>query len=119
MPRRAVYLLMALLAMGTTSAVWSQEARATIGGRVVDAQGALVPNASVTVVSEETQVAQTTQTNPQGNWVIRFLLPGHYSFAVTAPGFKRAEQRGIELQTADNKLFDTALEVGETSMSVT
>ncbi len=112
--------------MAATAFIWSvsrpafaQEARATIGGRVMDAQGGVIPKAEVVVTSDETRVSQKTQTNEQGNWVVRFLIPGHYSYTVTAPGFKKAERVGIELQTADNKLFDTTLEVGQTSSEVT
>ena len=42
---------------------WAQEARATIGGRVVDGQGALIPDAQVMVISEDTGIKQTTRTN--------------------------------------------------------
>src|SRR5437588_260437 len=95
-----------------------QEARATISGRVADPQGGVVPNAEIVVRSDETGVEQTTKTNQQGNWTVRFLIPGNYSFRVSAPGFKQAERHGITLQTADQKQFDTQLEVGSTSTQV-
>lgn len=95
-----------------------QEVRATIGGRVTDAQGAVVPNAAVTVTSDDTGVPQQTTTNAQGAWTVQFLLPGHYHFSVMAPGFKVAERTGITLQAADNKELDTQLQLGETTQSV-
>ena len=96
----------------------AQEVRATLGGRVMDAQGAMVPGAAVMVVSDDTAVVQRTKTNPQGNWVVEFLLPGHYRFTVAAAGFKTMERAGIELQAADNKQIDVAVEVGSASQSV-
>jgi hypothetical protein len=98
--------------------VYAQEARATLGGRVTDLQGAVIPDAAVTVTSVQTGVKEQTQTNSQGIWLVQFLQPGHYEFSVSKPGFKTAERRGIELQTADNKTVDTQLELGSVAISV-
>lgn len=108
----------ALLTVIACTTSHAQEVRATIGGRVTDAQGAVVPGASVTVTSDDTSVKQDTRTNSQGNWTVQFLLPGHYHFTVTAPGFKTEQRSGITLQTADNKQLDVQLEVGSASQSV-
>jgi hypothetical protein len=98
---------------------WGQEARATLGGRVADPQGATVPNAQVEVISDDTGVKQGATTNSDGNWSVRFLIPGHYRFTVTSPGFKVAVATGIELQTADMKSIDVELTVGSASDHVT
>lgn len=100
------------------AAAWGQEARAAISGRVVDPQNAVVPQAEVTVRSDDTGVEQSAKTNDQGNWAVRFLIPGRYSLRITAPGFKQMERHGIVLETGDQKQFDTQLEVGSTSMQV-
>jgi hypothetical protein len=98
---------------------WPQEARATLGGRVTDPQGAAVPAAAVVVTADATGVEQRTRTNDQGNWAVRFLVPGTYSFSVTAPGFQRVDQKGITLQTGDDKLIDTELALGAATSQVT
>ena len=107
-----------LIAVLGQTAARAQDARATIGGRVSDAQGSAVPNASVEVTSEDTTVKQTTVTNEQGNWTVQFLLPGRYRFSIARPGFKTAIRDGITLQAADIKQFDTLLEVGAVTQSV-
>jgi len=117
MSLRAILSATLLTAISCT-AIRAQEVRATIGGRVTDAQGAVVPGAVVTVTSDDTAVKLDTQTNSQGNWTVQFLLPGHYRFTVTAPGFKTEQRSGITLQTADNKQLDVQLEVGSASQSV-
>jgi hypothetical protein len=98
---------------------WAQGGRATLGGRVTDAQGAVVPGADVVVTSDETKVKQQTKTNEQGNWVVNFLIPGRYSFTISSPGFRAVERQGITLQTGDNKLIDVQLEVGTSNTEVT
>ena len=89
-----------------------------MGGRVMDPQGALVPDATVAVTNEDNNVSQTARTNSKGVWILEFLLPGHYRFTVTAPGFTTQEHKGITLQAADNKQFDTQLQVGATAQTV-
>jgi hypothetical protein len=96
----------------------AQEVRATLGGRVTDSQGAMVPNATVTVISQETNVEQHARTNPQGNWTMQFLLPGTYTFTISAQGFKTARSGQIELQASDIKQIDTRLELGSTRDTV-
>src|SRR5258708_39183206 len=100
-----VTYVLVLLAAGCFSAAMlhAQEVRATMGGRVIDAQGGVVPSATVLVVSDDTEVKQQTSTNPQGNWIVQFLLPGRYHLSVTAPGFKAMERSGIPLQAGANK----------------
>ncbi len=120
--RKYIYIMLVLTVVSCiagTHLAWGQEARATLGGRVVDPQGAVVPNATVIVTADDTGVRQQTTTNAQGNWIVQFLIPGHYSFSVSAPGFKTAERKGLTLQAADNKLIDTKLEVGGITQTVT
>jgi hypothetical protein len=120
MHRRAVYLslLIAVLVCALAGLAVAQEVRAAMGGRVTDAQGAVVPGAIVVVTADETGVKHQTQTNAQGNWATQFLLPGPYRFSVTAPGFKTATRTGVTLQVSDNKQIDVQLEVGVVEQTV-
>ena len=92
--------------------LWAQDNRATLGGRVIDAQDAAMPGVTVVVTSNDTRVQQKTVTNIQGEWRILFLNPGRYSIVVSARGFKTSERKDFELQTADIKQIDIALELG-------
>jgi hypothetical protein len=61
----AVIAVAATSWLGAATLALGQEARATVGGRVVDTQGAVIPNAPVDVVSNDTGVSsplQRTQT---------------------------------------------------------
>ena len=111
-------LFIATLSLYVAFCSRAQDARATLRGRVLDAQGAAVANAVVVVTSDATGVKRETRTNSSGNWIVEFLLPGPYQFSVAAPGFKIADRRGIALQTADDKDIDVSLEVGSAKESV-
>ncbi len=100
------------------SALNTQDVRATIGGRVLDPTGGLVPNASVEVMSDDTNVKIATKTNAKGVWFIELLNPGKYEFTITASGFRTETRKGITLQAADNKQFDTNLQVGTATQNV-
>jgi hypothetical protein len=92
----------------------AQESRATLEGRVTDQHGGVIPKASIEVMSQDTGIRQTTLTNADGLWSVRFLNPGTYQVTITAQGFKTEEQRGITLQVADDKRIETAMSVGAT-----
>jgi hypothetical protein len=111
--------LTGIVLLANVCGLWAQSSRATLGGRIIDAQGAVVPGATVVVTSEETGVSQTTKTNEQGNWTVQFLIPARYKFTATAPGFKTSERTGITLQTSDNKQIDVQLEIGVSTAEVT
>ena len=99
--------------------LWAQDNRATLGGRVIDQQQALIPAASVVVTALDTGVQQRTVTNQGGEWKVLFLNPGLYSIGVTARGFKTAEHTNIELRTGDIKQIDITLALGMTAETVT
>ncbi len=101
------------------SLISAQENRASLGGRVTDTQQAVVPGATITVISDETNVKQHTSTNGSGEWKMPFLNPGPYSITVSRGGFRTAERRGIVLQTADIKQIDITLEIGASTETIT
>ncbi|HEU4688188.1 MAG TPA: TonB-dependent receptor [Vicinamibacterales bacterium] len=60
---------------------------ASIGGRVIDAQGAVIPSARVSARQIETNVTAETATNADGRFRFPYLRVGTYELKVYAPGF--------------------------------
>ena len=58
-----------------------------MGGYVVDSSGAAVPNARVTITSEN-GAARTAQTDAQGWWVIPGMPSGNFKAKTEMPGFR-------------------------------
>ena len=82
----------------------------TIEGVVADQNGAVVPNASVTLSGQNLIRAQTTNTNSDG--VFRFLQvpPGKYTVAVAAiSGFQAYKQDNVEVNLSRSTSVDIAL----------
>lgn len=97
----------------------AQEFRATISGTVTDPSGAAVPGATVQVREAGTGAINRTITDDAGQFVVPFLLPGHYTITVTASGFETLRRNDITLQAQEHPIVDLALKIGAASQTVT
>ena len=111
---RAVFAL--LLACGWLAA---QDTRGTISGTVTDASQAVISGAQVTVTNTGTNTSTRLVSNASGYYEAPLLLPGDYSVAVEAQGFKRYIRSGVTLAIGERLQIDAAMEVGGTAESVT
>ncbi|HEY6046548.1 MAG TPA: carboxypeptidase regulatory-like domain-containing protein [Pyrinomonadaceae bacterium] len=69
----------------------------TIQGTVLDANGGVVPGASVEVKNLETNVSRTLTTDDGGRFVALALQPGKYSVTVSKQGFATAVAETVNL----------------------
>src|SRR6185369_16196347 len=78
--------LLALLILATAGAVFAQSQATTgnIEGTVVDPNGALVPNVTITATNVETGLEKKAQTSDDGIFVLSFLQPGNYKVTTAA-----------------------------------
>ncbi|MCC7174579.1 MAG: carboxypeptidase regulatory-like domain-containing protein [Bryobacterales bacterium] len=93
----------------------------TVTGRVIDATGAVVPGASVILVSEARGLKTAPVfTNPTGDYVFPNVVADTYTVEVTAQGFKVTRRTGIMVTGGDRVgVPPLTLEVGTTVESVT
>ena len=70
----------------------------TIQGRVMDAQGAVLPGVTVTATSPSALGAQTTVTSESGNYRFPALPPGAYGVTYELAGFSTLRREGIEIR---------------------
>jgi hypothetical protein len=110
--------VVAMIIFALTSTIFAQEYRGTITGTITDPNGAVVPNATVTVKNTGTNTSNTVTTNGEGNYAVPFLLPGNYTVSVTGSGFKTSTRESIEVRVDDRISVDFQLEIG-TSAEVT
>src|SRR3954451_9947735 len=98
---------------------YAQNISGSISGHVIDAQGAVIPNANVTANDPTKSVTATTKTNDSGDFVFPGLQPGNYTISVEAQGFKKLQRPNIPLDANDKlALGDMVLQVGAVSESV-
>src|SRR5262249_30537218 len=117
---RIKFLLLFLALVCCCQSANAQGLTGQITGTLNDPNGGVVPGAKVEVINQETAQARTVTSDSEGNFVVTQLLPGTYSIAVTASGFKRFEKRNIPL-TANERVdvHKLELEVGDVSQTVT
>jgi hypothetical protein len=63
-----------------------------VDGRVTDATGAVVPDASVSMSSTETGYDSTTASDATGVFHFALIKPGNYTISVTKPGFSNTRR---------------------------
>ena len=66
---------------------FAQLSTASLNGVVKDQQGAVVPNAAVTLSNIDTSVSSTTKSNGAGSYALLNIAPGRYALNAKAPGF--------------------------------
>ena len=89
----------------------------SLGGRVTDASGAIVPGASVVVRSLTTGVQQSAQTNHAGLYRFPVVMPGAYSITASLKGF-RDVQVLVRVLVGNTTSQDIKLQVGASADTV-
>jgi uncharacterized protein (DUF2141 family) len=98
--------------LGAASSAFAQFDRGTISGTVKDSQGGIVPGATVTVTSTQTQQPRTTVTDGSGYYTFPNLTAGRYELAVELSGFKKVTRANVQLDAAGSLALDFTLETG-------
>jgi Carboxypeptidase regulatory-like domain/TonB-dependent Receptor Plug Domain len=114
----SVLCLIAICPLGVLDAV-AQSVNATITGLVLDAQGAAVADATITITSDERNiVVRTLHSNSDGHYTAPSLPVGKYTVTAEKQGFKKFEHHGVILNVNDNISVDFSLEVGASTETV-
>src|SRR5258708_18829752 len=93
--------------------------RAGLQGVVTDSAGAVVPEATVTLTSNETTIARTSKTSDAGVYTITGLAPGAYKLTVEKVGFTKKILEGVVVRAEQMQALNVELAVGEVTQSVT
>ena len=89
-----------------------------MGGTIVDAAGAVVPNARVTVTHLDTGAVRNVVTDSSGRWIVSNLSSGRVKIAANANGFKQLVSQ-IDYDGSRPAPFNSALSVGSVSDAIT
>ena len=109
--RTVVLFLIAAAAFG--------QFRASLQGTVSDATGAVIPNATVTLINSETSRKQTTTTSADGFYRFSGLAPGTYLISGEAKGFKRQELANVVVAAEQTQGVNLSLTPGDVTESIT
>jgi hypothetical protein len=90
----------------------------TIRGTVTDSSGAVVPNASVTVLDVSTGATREAKTNSHGEYQIFGLPSGNYKVTIANSGMATAEITGLVLNGSDVVSANAVLKVSTANEQV-
>jgi hypothetical protein len=117
--RFRVFALLILLGALTTPNSRAQTAvDGAVGGTVVDASGAIVGGATVTVVNNATNAEQTATADGSGYFRVIHLQPGTYNVTISASGFQPYKSVDVTVQVGLLTTIDAHVQVGSTSQTV-
>ncbi|HEY6393063.1 MAG TPA: carboxypeptidase regulatory-like domain-containing protein, partial [Bryobacteraceae bacterium] len=118
--RKTFLLAVAFVAVLTLAAgiASAQAISGDVIGTVVDATGAAVPSATVTVENVATGVKANATTSQAGEYRVSNLLPGAYNVTVTAKGFTAASVKNLTVEVNRAVTANVTLQVGSTAETV-
>jgi hypothetical protein len=90
----------------------SAQTSATVGGRITDSSGAVVPGVTVTARHRERSIERFTVSDAEGRYVIAGLPVGTYDVRTEITGFKPLVRQGVTLTVGQAAVLDFLLEVG-------
>jgi hypothetical protein len=98
--------------------MFAQRDLATLAGTVTDSSGGVIANAKVVITETDTNQSYNITTNGQGEFVRPALKAATYSVSVSAPGFKKSEQKGLILNPGERSNVNITLQIGDVGQTV-
>ncbi|RXS95187.1 carboxypeptidase-like regulatory domain-containing protein [Silvibacterium dinghuense] len=114
---KSLLSVLALLLLFSTRTAMAQFT-AGVQGSVQDTSGASIPAAKVTIVNDDTKIAQSTTSDSAGVFRFASLGPGNYTVSAVVKGFSNAST-AIVLTAAETRNVALTLAIGQVNTSVT
>ncbi|MDQ3651408.1 MAG: Plug and carboxypeptidase regulatory-like domain-containing protein [Acidobacteriota bacterium] len=101
------------------SLIYAQSSTATLGGAVMDQNGAAVPGAEITAMDPSTGLTRQATTTDDGSYTFPPLPPGTYIVRAQRDGFAPVEMSNVVLSTGDSQALNIELKVGAVGETIT
>ncbi|HEY0462249.1 MAG TPA: TonB-dependent receptor [Pyrinomonadaceae bacterium] len=114
-----VLLATVVTAIALNAGIFAQnQTTGAIGGKVADPQGAVIPNATVTVTNLGTNKVVTVTTSEGGEYRVTNLEPGTYSVQAASGNFAPVTAERVIVEVGRETSLDLAMSVTGTSAQV-
>src|SRR6267143_5905746 len=111
--------LFALVMLASTTLSQTQITTGTIQGTVTDANGAIVPGATVEIKNLDTNFSRTLTSDDGGRFVALAMPPGRYTVTVTKQGFGTTVAENVDLTVGQALTLPVSLKVSGVEERVT
>ncbi len=113
------FVTFAVLVLMLTPGARAQQTLGGITGTVTDSSGAVVANATVNLVGDETKLSRAQSTNSSGSYLFVNLPIGTYTLSFSQAGFQSQTVPSITVQANRTVTVNAELKVGNISESIT
>lgn len=112
-------LAMAAVVIALNVGIFAQnQTTGAIGGKIADPQGAVIPNATVTITNLGTNKVTTVTTSEDGEYRVTNLEPGTYSVEATSGNFVPAKAERVIVEVGRETPLNLSVSVTGTSAQV-
>ncbi len=112
-------LIGCLLILVVTAMIANAQFKAGVQGTITDSAGAIVPDATVTLINRETNQTQQTKSSGEGFYRFSGLAPGRYTVTVEKESFKKQVVENLTVNAETLQGVDVSLQTGGVSETVT
>ena len=102
-PKCSTTFLISTVVAALPGLMSGQGTTATLGGSVLDASGAAIPNAKVELKNEASDDKRSSVSNGSGIFSFSGVPTGTYDIQIVAPGFQGFTQNAIHLDPGDQR----------------
>src|SRR5271168_2851640 len=108
---RRISLVLVLIFCSPRSSLLAQTRNTTLHGSVTDPTGAVIPGASISVITLGGQTIASLTTDASGAYQSRGLAPGTYIVVVSAQGFASSSSHAVTLAPGQSVQYSVALQI--------
>src|SRR3984893_3534905 len=110
--------IVATAIFGLSGSAFAQSTTGSLRGQVLDSSQAAVPLAEVAVTNQQTGVVTNVTTTSAGTYNLPSIIPGLYTVAVKAQGFKSTTKRDVPVVANQENVADITLEIGSVAETI-
>ncbi len=118
MRRNHGVLLFAFCVLAGTVLLAQVVITSNVVGTVTDSQGAVIPDAKVTLLNLDTGVQWTAATNGSGDYQFPNLIAGHYRVEIIKGGFAKAISTAVPVENGTTQRVNVTMKIGQTEQVV-
>ena len=110
--------LAATLLLFCSALLLGQSGTTSLRGVISDANGAVLPGATLTITDPQTGFTRTAKTENDGTYQFLQLQPSVYVVEVSAPGFATLKREDVRLQVSTPSTINFTMQVAATKVEV-
>jgi hypothetical protein len=107
---RYLSLVLVLIFCSPPSLLLGQTRNATLHGTVADPTGAVIPGASISIITPGGETIVSLTTDSSGAYHSQSLAPGTYIVVVSAQGFASSPSKAVTLAPGQSVQYSVALQ---------